>query len=55
MVDVSVVEKLAEEFLAEDKVFVGKREIYFLSAQSSRNSKLGTKLIKLDESFTVRN
>ncbi|MBO0483040.1 DUF1697 domain-containing protein [Candidatus Enterococcus courvalinii] len=54
-VDVSAVEKLAEEFIEEDKVFVGKREIYFLSAQSIRNSKLGTKLAKLDDSFTVRN
>ncbi|MFS0950302.1 DUF1697 domain-containing protein [Enterococcus thailandicus] len=54
-IDASAVAKLAEEFVGQDKVFVGKREIYFLSAQSIRNSKLGNKLTKLDDSFTVRN
>lgn len=54
-ISASAVAKLAEDFTREDKVFVGKREIYFLSAQSIRNSKLGSELTKLDDSFTIRN
>lgn len=54
-IDSSVAETLCSAYDGEDKLSVGKRELYLLCYHSIRDSKLATSLSKLGLSLTSRN
>ena len=54
-IDPAAAETLCSAYDGEDKLSVGKRELYLLCYHSIRDSKLATSLSKLDVSLTSRN
>ncbi len=54
-IDSAGAEKLYLTYDGEDKLFVGRRELYLLCYHSIRDSKLAASLSKLDTSLTFRN
>jgi uncharacterized protein (DUF1697 family) len=54
-IDPKAIETLCLAYDGEDKLLVGKRELYLLCYQSVRNSKLAMSLSKLNVSLTSRN